>query len=448
MKIDLRKVAEQSIDLAKRKGADEADVIVLQSRSFSVSVREGDLENVENNDQITLGLRVLVGKKQACVAGSDFRTSAIADIAERAIAMAGVAPEDPFLGLAKPSQLGPPNETTELRLYSEEGFPSPEECTRLAQTMEEAAYGVQGVSKTDSSSAGYGESRYCFLASNGFESESRKNFLSAGCSAIAGEGLEMETDYYGETRIFQLDMSTPERIGRKAGKRAAAKLGSIKPSTMNTAVLFDRRVSATLIGHILGAINGGAIARGTSWLKDDLGNEILSTNLDLYEEPFRPKSLSSTLYDGEGIAKQERKFIEKGVLKSWVMDLATSRKLGMPTTGNATRGVASPPSPGTTNIALTCGDKSPGEMMKEIDSGILITSLIGSTINSNTGDYSRGASGFLIENGEVTQPISEFTIAGNLRDMIKTLIPSNDPREFSSYKVPSLLIENMTVAGS
>ncbi|MCY3674635.1 MAG: metallopeptidase TldD-related protein, partial [Rhodobacteraceae bacterium] len=185
-----------------------------------------------------------------------------------------------------------------------------------------------------------------------------------------------------------------------------------------------------------------------SWLKDDLGNEILPTNLDLYEEPFRPKSLSSTLYDGEGIAKQERKFIEKGTLKSWVMDLATSRKLEMPTTGNATRGVSSPPSPGTTNIALTCGNKSPGEMMKEIDSGILITSLIGSTINSNTGDYSRGASGFLIENGEVTQPISEFTIAGNLRNMIKTLIPSNDPREFSSYKVPSLLIENMTVAGS
>ena len=448
MKIDLRKVGEQSIDLAKRKGADEADVIVLQSRSFSVSVREGDLENVENNDQITLGLRVLVGKKQACVAGSDFQTSAIADIAERAIAMAGVAPEDPFIGLAKPNQLGPPNETTELRLYSEEGFPSPEECTKLAQTMEEAAYGVKGVSKTDSSSAGYGESCYCFLASNGFESENRKNFLSAGCSAIAGDGLEMETDFYGETRIFQLDMSTPERIGRKAGERAAAKLGSIKPITMNTAVLFDRRVSATLIGHILGAINGGAIARGTSWLKDDLGNEILPSNLDLYEEPFRPKSLSSTLYDGEGIAKQERKFIEKGTLKSWVMDLATSRKLGMPTTGNATRGVSSPPSPGTTNIALTCGNKSPCEMMKEIDSGILITSLIGSTINSNTGDYSRGASGFLIENGEVTQPISEFTIAGNLRDMIKTLIPSNDPREFSSYKVPSLLIENMSVAGS
>ncbi len=448
MKIDLKKVAEQSIHQAQKLGADEADVIVHQAKSFAVSVMDGELENVESQDQITLGLRVIIGKKQACVAGSDFRGAAIAEITERAISMAKEAPEDPYIGLAEPSQLFENADSNNLSLYNDEAYPSPEEFTAIGQKIERNAKEVDGVSKISSSSAGYGENRSYFMATNGFASEINKNFMAASISAIAGDGLEMETDHYGETRIFPSDMSSPEYIGRKAGERAAAKLGSTKPQTMNAPVIFDRRVSASLIAHVLGAINGVAIARGASWLKDDLGKRILPEHLDLYEEPFRSKSLSSTPFDGEGIAKQERKFITKGILESWLMDLVTSRKLGLETTGNAKRGVSSPPSPGISNIALTCGDKSPEELMKEIKSGVLITSLIGSTINSNTGDYSRGASGFLIENGEKAQPISEFTIAGNLKDMLKNIVPANNPRQFSSYRVPSLLIENMTLAGS
>lgn len=448
MKIDLKQVAEQSIQYAQKQGADEADVIVHQAKSFAVSIMDGDLENVESHDQITLGLRVIIGKKQACVAGSDFRTSAITEITERAISMAQVAPEDPYIGLAKPTQLFQNAEPTQLCQYNEEGFPSPEEFTAMGKKIETSAKAVKGVSKISSASAGFGETSSYFMATNGFASEINKNYMAASCSAIAGDGLEMETDHYGESRIFPSDMSSSEYIGSKAGTRAAAKLGSTKPKTMNCPVIFDRRVSASLIGHILSAINGSAIARGASWMKDDLGNRVIPDNLDLYEEPFRQKSLSSTHFDGEGIAKQERKFISGGILESWVLDLVTSRKLGLTTTGNAKRGVSSPPSPGISNIALTCGDKSPEELMKNINSGVLITSLIGSTINSNTGDYSRGASGFLIENGEIAQPVSEFTIAGNLKDMLKNIIPSNDPREFSPYRVPSLLIENMTLAGS
>lgn len=448
MTINLRNVAEKAIQHAQKHGADEADVIVHQAKSFVVSVMDGELENVESNDQITLGLRVIIGKRQACVAGSDFRTTAIAEITERAISMAKEAPEDPYIGLAEPSQLFINTQPTELSLYNDEGFPSPEEFTCMGQEVERSAKEVEGISKISSSSAGFGENRTCFLATNGFASESNKNFMAASCAAIAGDGLEMETDHYGETRIFPKDMSSPEYIGRKAGERAAAKLGSTKPQTMNSPVIFDRRVSSSLVAHILGAINGVAITRGTSWLKDDLGNIILPNGLDLYEEPFRPKSLSSTPFDGEGIAKEERTFIRKGILESWLLDLATSRKLGLATTGNAKRGVSSPPSPGISNIALTCGDKSPEELMKDINSGVLITSLIGSTINSNTGDYSRGASGFLIEKGEKAQPISEFTIAGNLKDMLKNIVPANNPRQFSSFRVPSLLVENMTLAGS
>ena len=448
MKIDLRNVAEQAIRQAEKLGADEADVIVHQARSFAVNVRDGELENVESQDQITLGLRVIIDQKQACVTGSDFRNEAIADITERAVSMAREAPEDPYIGLAEPGQLYNNTMPIELEQYSNEGYPSPEEFTMMGQRIERSAKEVKGVSKISSSSAGYGENRSCFLATNGFASENNKNFMAASCSAIAGDGLEMETDHYGETRVFHSDMSSPEYIGKKAGERAAAKLGSTKPQTMNSPVIFDRRVSSTLIAHLLGAISGAAIARGASWLKDDLGKRILPENLNLFEEPFRPRSLSSSPFDGEGIAKQERNFISQGILASWLMDLTTSRKLGLGTTGNAKRGVSSPPSPGISNIALTCGDKSPEKLRQEIKSGILITSLIGSTINSNTGDYSRGASGFLIENGEITQPISEFTIAGNLKEMLKNILPANDPRQFSTYRVPSLLIENMTLAGS
>ena len=448
MKINLQHIAEQTIAQAQKLGADEADVIVHRSKSLSVNVMEGELENVQNHDQITLGLRVIVGKKQVCVGGSDFRKSAIAEITERAISMAKESPDDPHIGLADRKQVYKHNDAHKLNLYNEKGFPTSEQFTKMASTIEDSAREVTGVSKTRSTAAGYGESCFYFMATNDFACAINRNFMTASCAAIAGDGLEMEIDGYGESRIFPEDMSAPEYIGREAGERATAKLGSIKPKTMTCPVLFDRRVSSSLVGHILSAINGSAITRGSSWLKEDMDRQVLPSNLDLLEEPFRTKSLSSALFDDEGIPKQERKFIDQGKLKSWIMDLRTSRELGLETTGNATRGVTSPPSPGVSNIALTCGSKSPEELMEDVQFGVLITSLMGTTINRNTGDYSRGASGFLIENGAKTQPISEFTIAGNLKDMLQTIIPSNNPREFSSLRVPSLLIDNMTIAGS
>ena len=258
----------------------------------------------------------------------------------------------------------------------------------------------------------------------------------------------MERDYDGDSRSFQSDLRSPSEIGRTAGERAVGLVGARQPRTGSFPVVFDERISSSLIGHLLAASNGAAIARGASWLKESLGQQVLPAHLSLVEDPHRPRISGSRPFDAEGLATRRRAIVEDGVLTGWTLDLSSARKLGMTSTGNAARGVSGPPSPSNWNLSLTQGDRSRADLLRDMGTGLLVTSMIGSTINPNTGDYSRGASGFWVENGEITHPVNECTIAGNLRDMLKRIIPANDARPYLSRVVPSLLIEGMTLAGN
>ncbi len=443
----LQTVAEEMLRLSKEKGSTAADVRVVHSSAVSIEVLEGDLEHAESNESVSVGLRVLVGQRQACVSGSDLRRSALAELASRAVAMAKVAPIDPFARLATAEEIADCTESSMLELHDPSPRPTPSELEDLACRVESAARAVPGVSKVETASFGEASSAVQMLASNGFAASYRRNSRSAGCAAIAGEGLEMETDYYAETRVFHEDMSSPEEIGAKAGRRAVERYGARRPGTGAFPVIFHERVAGSLMGHLVTAINGSAIARGSSWLLDAMDAEVLPATLSLREEPWRVRSGASWKCDHEGLPTQPKFLVENGRLCTWLLDLATASELGLESTGNAARGLSSPPRPRVSNLTLTEGKASLEQIVTEMNTGLVVTSLIGSTINPTTGDYSRGASGYWVENGERKGPVSEFTVAGNLKKMLLTLQPANDARPFRRFQVPSLLVEGLTVAG-
>ncbi len=444
---ELVDIAEHLHDTALACGADSADILVASEESVVITVRDSQLEHAGSSDEVALGIRVLIGKRQACIAGSDTRLEALADMAERVVAMARLAPEDPCLGLADPDQLATRRDSKELEIYASEPTPEPAELESIAMEIEAGALAVTGVESVEAASAATGAVELVIRQSNGLAASCRKKSRSAGCAVIAGQGLSMETDSYGESRVFAEDLSGWTEIGRRAGERAIARLNPARPPTGHVPVLFDQRVSATLIGHLLAAINGEAIARGSSWLRDGLGRDVLPAALSVTEDPWRKRSLASRLYDAEGLPTEQRAIVEDGVLMTWIMDLARARKLGLASTANASRGVASPPSPSTSNIDLTAGTVTRDALERDMGTGLVVTGLIGSTINPTTGDYSRGASGYWVNNGEREGPVSEFTIAGNLREMLQTIVPANDADPFRRMRVPSLLVEGLTIAG-
>ncbi|NIZ10537.1 TldD/PmbA family protein [Pseudooceanicola sp. HF7] len=448
MSHSLSELSQTLLDAARAAGADGADVILRQGSSVSIDVRDGVLEHAERAEGVEAGLRVFMGQRQACVSGSDIRAETFAMMAERAVAMAREAPEDAYIGLADPDQLSARRSADGLELHDPAPEPSPEELQEDARRAEATALGYDGISQVQSASAGYGASEVYVAATNGFAGGYRRSSRSTSCVAIAGTGSEMERDYDGDSRVFQSDLRSPEEIGAKAAERALERTGAVAPKTGAYPVLFDERVAASLIGHLCGAVNGAAVARGSSFLAEALGKGVLPAGMSLTEDPLRPRGPASRPFDAEGLTVQPRKIVDAGVLTGWTLDLANARKLGMAPTGNAVRGLSSPPSPSNWNLELTQGDKSREELMKEMGTGLLITSLIGQTINPNTGDYSRGAAGFWVENGEAVRPVNECTIAGNLRDMLLSLIPANDARLWRGSVVPSLLVEGMTIAGS
>jgi len=444
---DLSALAAQLLDAAKRAGAEAADVLAVDGTSVSIDVRAGALEHAERSEGVDIGLRVLIGKRQACVSASDTREETLTTMAERAVAMARMAPEDPYIGLAEASQLAQDRDTSVLELYDPTDEPSPADLQQDAARAEAAALAVEGVSQVQSASAAYGRRRIQMAASNGFEGRYMRSDRMTSCVAIAGDGARMERDYCGESRVFQTDLPTPDDIGTLAGKRTVDRIGARKPKTGSYPVLYDERISASLIGHLLGAVNGASIARGSSWLRDAMGEFILPAGLSIVEQPHRKRVTASRLFDGEGLPTKDRAIIENGRLMGWTLDLASARKLGMDSTASAARGVSSPPSPSLSNVTLTQGTQTREELIADMGTGLLVTSMIGSTINPTTGDYSRGAAGFWIENGEIAYAVNECTIAGNLREMLATLIPANDARTHLSTVVPSLLVEGMTLAG-
>ena len=436
------------LDAAKAAGADAADAIAVDGTALSIDVLKGKLEQAERAEGIDIGLRVIVGQKQANVSASDISAATIAQMAERAVAMAREAPDDPSVGLADPSQLASGWDLAALEMDDPTPEPAPAELEEDARRAEAAALAVAGVSQVQATSAGYGRRRIHLAASNGFSGGYQRTDRAISLAAISGTGATMERDYNGESRVFQADLPSPEEIGRIAGERAAARAGATQPPTGAYPVLFDERVASSLIGHLLMAINGASIVRGSSFLRDKLGAQVLPAGLSLIEDPHRPRISGTRPFDAEGLPTTRRAIVENGVLTSWTLDLATARKLGLESTANAARGTSAPPSPSVTNVALTQGEKTRDALLAEMGNGLFVTSLIGSTVNPNTGDYSRGASGFWIENGEITRPVNECTIAGNLIDMLARIVPANDARPHSSRMVPSLLVEGLTLAGS
>ncbi|MDP5218274.1 TldD/PmbA family protein [Ruegeria sp. 2205SS24-7] len=441
-------ICQDLLKAARAAGADAADAIVLQGSSVSVEVRKGALEHAERSEDTDLGLRVLLGQRQALVSTSDMRPEALTEMAERAVAMAREAPEDPYCGLAEASELAADVSAEALDLADPTDPPTPEALMQDALAAEAVAMAVEGVTQVSDAAAGYGEHYVHLAASNGFSGGYARTGRSLSCVAISGSGTGMERDYDGDSRTHQSDLRKPEEIGRLAAERAVSIQGARKPQTGTFPVLFDERISSSLIGHLMAACNGASVARGSSWLSDGLHTQVLPEGLSLIEDPHRPRASSSRPFDAEGLATRRRVVVDKGVLMGWTLDLASGRKLDMPSTGNATRGVSSPPSPSSWNLSLTQGIASRADLMRDMGTGLLVTSMIGSTINPNTGDYSRGASGFWIENGEIAYPVNECTIAGNLRDMLLRIIPANDARTYLSRVVPSLLIEGMTLAGN
>jgi PmbA protein len=441
-------LAHALLDAARRAGADGADAMVIQGTSLSIDVRGGKLEHAERSEGLDLGLRVLVGQRQALVSSSDPSMATMAAMAERAVAMAREALEDPFIGLADPAQLSARRDGEGLELCDPTPEPEPAELQDDACRAEAAALAVKGITRIDQAAAGYGRRVVHLAASNGFSGGYARTSRSTSCVAITGEGTGMERDWAGESRAFQADLPTPEAIGLLAAERTVARFGARKPPGGAFPVLFDERIAASLVGHILGAINGSAIARGASWLRDAMDQPVLPPALSLQENPHLPRLSATRPFDAEGLATQPRLLVEGGHLRGWVLDLGTARKLGLDSSANASRGPASPPSPSVSNVVLLGGSHTQAELLAQMGRGLWVTSLIGSTINATTGDYSRGASGFWVENGQPAYPVNECTIAGNLRDFLRRIVAGNDARRHVSMQVPSLLVEGLTIAGA
>ena len=448
MTASLSALTEQLLDAARNAGADQADALAVRGTSVSIDVLKGKLEHAERSEGVDIGLRVMLGQRQACVSASDVSASTIETMAERAVAMAREAPEDPYIGLADVDQLATSWDLDALELADPMAEPDPAELEDHARRAEAAALAVDGVTQVQSTSTGYGENAIHLATSNGFSGGYARTSRSLSLAAISGEGATMERDWAGEGRTFQADLPSPEEIGQEAGERTAARIGAKQPPTGAFPVLFDERISGSLVGHLLGASNGSSIVRGASWLREKLGEQVLPAHLSIVEDPHRARIGGSRPFDGEGLPTARRAIVENGILTGWTLDLATARQLGLQSTANAARGTSAPPSPATSNVTLTPGDSTRDELLAQMGTGLLVTSMIGSTINPTTGDYSRGASGFWVENGEITYPVNECTIAGNLLDMLMRITPANDAKAHHSRQVPSLLVDGMTLAGA
>ncbi|MEM9232929.1 MAG: TldD/PmbA family protein [Pseudomonadota bacterium] len=435
-----------TLDRARAAGADAADALVYRSASQSVSVRLGEVEDIDRAESRDLGLRVLVGKRQASVSTNEFAPGALADLAERVVAMAKEAPEDPYCGLADPEQLasGP---YPDLDLY--DGIePSAEDMKSRALACEEAARAVDGVTNSSGAGASFGHGQTWFATSTGFAGTTAGGRHSISVSVLAGEGTGMERDYDYDGATHLSDLRAPEDIGRVAGERTVRRLNPSKLSSQKAPVIFDKRLASSLLSPLSGAINGGAIARGTSFLKDKMGDTLFPADVTITDDPYIARGFGSRLFDGEGLKPEAINVIDKGVLTTWIMNLAQARQLGLESNARARRGTGGPPGSGTTNFDLGPGDMSPEELYRDTGKGLLVTDMFGPQINSNIGDYSVGCSGFWIENGEVGKPVSEITIAGNLLDMWAHITRADDFERRGSTNAPTLRVGEMTIAGN
>ncbi|MAU96371.1 MAG: modulator protein [Fulvimarina sp.] len=438
----LTDTAARLIAAAKKAGADAADAAVVRSLGRSVDVRLGKVEDTESSESEDLALRVFVGQRVATVS-ADVHAD-IDRLAERAVAMAKVSPEDRYASLAERERLAP-DDGLDLDLYDPTTLPS-ERMVEEALSLEDAARAVSGVTNSGGASVSAGASGLVLVTSEGFVGEKMRSGFSRSVSVIAGEGTAMERDYDFDSRIHYGDLDAPDRIGRSAGERVVRRLNAGKVATGSYPIVFDPRVARGLIGSLVGAINGAAIARKTSFLMDRMGQPVLPVSVTILDEPLLTRRAGSRPFDGEGVRGETMALVEDGILKNWILDTATAKELGLTTNGRAARSSGGV-SPSSTNVSVSPGAVTPEELIAEIGNGIYVHELIGQGTNLVTGDYSRGATGYMIENGRLTRPVSEFTIAGNLREMLLGLTLANDLDTRFSLVAPTMRVERMTVAG-
>ena len=437
-------ITSDVIAIAKKAGADAADCLYYRSASLSLSRRMGQPEGIERSESSGISLRVFAGKRPAMVSSSDSSPNALQEMAERAVKMARLSPEDPFAALAPQPLLA--TSFPELELHD---VTQPGEAWLLEQCAkaEDAALSVQGITNSEGADASHGETDFALATSNGFRGGYKTSSSTLSVSVLAGSGTGMERDYDFSSRRFLNELKDAGELGKNAAARALARLGARKIATAMMPVVFDPRVSKGLVSAFAGAINGSAIARGTSFLKDSLGKTVFGNGIRIIDNPHLVRGLGSRPFDGEGVANRPAYLIENGILQGWLLDMRSAAKLGLTTTGHANRGLSSPPSPATSNLYMQSGTHSPEELIQDIKQGFYVTEVFGMGVNLITGDYSQGAAGFMIENGQKTFAVSEVTIAGKLQDMFLRLTPASDLNFTYATNAPTVRVEGMTVAG-
>lgn len=426
---------------ARRAGADAADAVAVKGGSLSVDVRLGKVEESERSEVVDFGLRVFVGRRSAQVSANT--ADGFAELAARAVAMARVAPEDPFAGLADAAELAA--SWPDLDLLDRDA-PLAAELTERALAAEDAARAVAGVTNSGGAAASWSLGGLVLVTSTGFAGGYLASRHSLSVTAVAGSGTEMERDWEAVSKTHRADLPDAAEIGRRAGARAVARLKPAKPATGTGTVIWEPRAAVSLVGHLAGAVNGAAVARKTSFLKDRLGARLFPAGVRVVDDPTRVRGLGSRPFDGEGLAGRPLDIVADGVLATWLLDCASARELGLKSNGRAGRGTGNP-SPSSTNLTLLAGTATQGQMIASVKRGLLVTDMIGSGVNGVTGDYSRGASGFWIEDGRLAGPVSELTVAGNLIDMYARLVPADDLEYRFGINAPSVMVEGLTIAG-
>ena len=448
-KLDDKDVMNILIDTALSSGASAADCVLSRSRGVSLTRRLGKDETIERYEDFDTGLRVFVGNKIASVSTNENSETAIKDVARRAVDMAKIAPQDDFSLIASQEILEefPINEALSVDSY-DKVEPNIDIIRDRAKEVEDTALSVKGITNSDGADASWGEGETLLMTSNGFFGCSKKSNHSVSVVVIAEKNGKMERDYDYSSKVFGEDLKTSKQIGLEAANKTLARMGATKPVTGKYPVIFDPRVSRSIASHFASAINGSAIARKTSFLKDMLNKQVANTSINIVDDPFLERGLGSRLFDAEGLGSRKYTLIKDGVLQQWLLDLSSAKQLNLKPFGNAKRGISGPPSPGTSNFMILPGKITPENLIKGVSNGFYVTDMIGSSVSMITGDYSRGASGFWIKNGELSIPITEATIAGNLKEMFMTLKPANDIDYSHSINSPTLLIEGMTIAGN
>lgn len=430
---------------ALKAGADAAEAVSAHRASLSVGVRNAELEEVEREEARDLGLRVFIGRRQATVSASDLSDATRARLVERAVAMAKLAPEDPYAGLAPQDRLAKgPHADLDLFDPSER---TAEALEAAAAEAEAAALSVEGVARSEGGHASWSASEWRLVTSHGFDGRHKGSAFSLGVGVIAEKDGAMERGGESRATRYLSDLPCAAEIGLKAGERAAARVGPRKIASTTAPVIFENRIATQVLSPLLGAISGPAIARGSSFLKDKLGQRVLPAGVDMIDDPFRLRGLGSTPFDDEGVAVERRNIVEDGVITTWLLNSAAAAQLGMASTGHASRGLAGPSGVSTHNLHLVPGEHDKAGLMAEAASGLLITSMFGPSLNANNGDWSAGVSGFWFEDGEIAYPVSEVTVAGNLIDLYARLVRGSDLEFRGSFNSPSLMFDAVAIAG-